>query len=95
MTNSAGELNVNASMNISPKNKGDRIISANRTKDSGMYTTQEAPTKNTNELPAIGQRNTIQYSNPSSRARNGVGQSTDIKHNYDNMIKMTSTKKPV
>ena len=104
MTNSVGELNVHASMNVSPKNKAGkrdpegRLGSANRTNGSGMYTTtQDAPTKKANELPAIGQRNTIQYSNPTSSMHRNVGQSTDVatKNNYDNMIKMQSTKKPV
>ena len=100
MTNSLGELSISASMNVTPNNKlgknevqeqMGRLGSANRTNGSGMYTTtQDAPTKKANELPTIGQNNTIQYSNPSSSMHRNVGQSTDVatKNNYDNMIKM-------
>ena len=69
VSNSFGDLNVSASMNVSPKNKigkkevqgqMGRLGSANRTNGSGMYTTtQDAPTKKANELPTIGQNNTI------------------------------------
>ena len=61
--------------------------------EGGMYTTHDPPAKqkHTSELPAIGVRNIATI--PHSKQGFDVKNSTELKQNYDNMIKIASAKK--